>query len=172
MPAVQVLDLLGHHFGGHRQAVLAWARASRRDLLLRGVRPCWAPTVSKNWYPDELALPLAFPNRRFRLWTYLPTHSGLVVRSEFEPGTPHVELLFQLVRQINLPTWMNGLMVAVGEDSETSGVTFTMTGDDFSGHVIASYLCLGVEERSNYSPFSIFHGLLSSEFPPEPHPPA
>lgn len=138
---------------------------------MRG-RPCWAPAVSKKWYPDELTLPLAFPNRRFRLWSYVPTHSGLVVRTEFEPDTPHVELLFQVVHLINLPTRMNGLVVAVGENSGASGVTFTVSGDDFSGHVIASYLCLGVEERSKYSPVSIFHGLLSSEFPPEPRAPA
>ncbi|MFC5819676.1 hypothetical protein [Nonomuraea harbinensis] len=128
--------------------------------------------MSKVCYPGELALPLAFPDRRFRLWSYVPTHSGLVVRSEFEPDTPHVEVLFQVVHLINLPTRMNGLVVAVGEDSGASGVTFIVSGDDFSGHVIASYLCLGVEERSKYSPNSIFHGLLSSEFPPEPRAPA
>lgn len=136
------------------------------------VRPWWAPAVSKVWYPDELALPLAFPNRRFRLWSYMPTHSGLVVRSEFEPDAPHIELFFQSVDLIDLPTWMNGLVVAVGEDSGASGVTFTVSGDDFSGRVIANRLCLGVEERSKYSPISIFHGLLSSEFPPEPRAPA
>ncbi|MFG1948267.1 hypothetical protein [Nonomuraea sp. NPDC048826] len=128
--------------------------------------------MSEVWYPGELALPLAFPNRRFRLWSYVPTHSGLVVRSEFEPDLPHVEVLFQVVHLINLPTRMNGFMVAVGEDSGASGVTFTVSGDDFSGHVIADYLCLGTEERSKYSPISIFHGLLSSEFLPEPRGPA
>ncbi|MEV4837833.1 hypothetical protein AB0K05_25150 [Nonomuraea sp. NPDC049486] len=128
--------------------------------------------MSKVWYPGELALPLAFPNRRFRLWSYVPTHSGLVVRTEFEPDTPHVELLFQSVHLINLPARMNGLMVAVDEGRGASGVTFTVSGDDFSGRVIANRLCLGAEERSKYSPVSIFHGLLSSEFPPEPRAPA
>ncbi|MFI9556182.1 hypothetical protein [Nonomuraea endophytica] len=128
--------------------------------------------MSHDWYPGELALPLAFPNRRFRLWSYVPTHSGLVVRTEFEPDQPHVELLFQSVHLINLPARMNGLMVAVGESSEASAVTFTVSGDDFSGRVIADFLCLGTEERSKYSPISIFHGLLSSEFPRELHTPA
>ncbi|MFF0769846.1 hypothetical protein ACFYUK_13215 [Nonomuraea wenchangensis] len=89
--------------------------------------------MSHDRYPGRLS-PLRFPNRRFRIWSYVPSHSGLVLRTEFEPDAPHIELLFQGVRQINLPATMPG-------------------NDHFSGHVLAGHLFLDQEERSRYSDF-------------------
>ncbi|WP_327586139.1 hypothetical protein OHA25_03255 [Nonomuraea sp. NBC_00507] len=118
-------------------------------------------------YPGQLALPLSFPHRRFRLWSYVPSHSELVLRTEFEQDTPHIELLLKSVRQIDLPVTMNdGLVVAI-DDSPSGGseaVTFLFSNDHFSGKVVAGHLFLRQEQRSRYSPFSLFHGNLRSEF--------
>ncbi|MEV4399571.1 hypothetical protein [Nonomuraea sp. NPDC049607] len=123
--------------------------------------------MSHERYPGRLSFPLRFPNRRFRIWSYVPTHSGLVLRTEFEPNTPHIELLFQDVRQINLPAMMpDGLVVDIERtnDDDPDGVTFLLGNDHFSGHVRAGYLFLDQEERSKYSSFSLFHGYLRSDF--------
>jgi hypothetical protein len=97
----------------------------------------------------------------------VPSHSGLVLRTEFEPDAPHIELLFKGVRQINLPATMtDGLVVDIertnGDDSDD--VTFLLGNDHFSGHVLADHLFLDQEERSRYSPYSLFHGYLRSAF--------
>ncbi|MEV0151768.1 MULTISPECIES: hypothetical protein [unclassified Nonomuraea] len=96
-------------------------------------------------YPGRLSFPLRFPNRRFRIWSYVPSHSGLVLRTEFEPDAPHIELLFQGVRQINLPATMtDGLVVDIERtnDDDPDDVTFLLGNDQFSGHVLADYLFL------------------------------
>ncbi|WP_326634043.1 hypothetical protein OIE67_50405 [Nonomuraea fuscirosea] len=67
-------------------------------------------------YPGRLVLPLSFPGRRFRMWSYVPAHSELVLRTEFDPAAPHIELLFKPVRRIDLPVTMNdGLIIDVGD---------------------------------------------------------
>jgi hypothetical protein len=123
--------------------------------------------VSHDRYPGRLSFPLRFPNRRFRIWSYVPSYSGLVLRTEFEPDTPHIELLFQGVRQINLPVTMtDGLVVDIERtnDDDPGDVIFLLGNDHFSGHVLAGHLFLDQEERSRYSPFSLFHGYLRSDF--------
>ncbi|MFI6928088.1 hypothetical protein ACIBIZ_49745 [Nonomuraea spiralis] len=123
--------------------------------------------MSHDHYPGWLSFPLRFPNRRFRIWSYVPSHSGLVLRTEFEPDAPHIELLFQGVRQINLPATMPDGLVADIEhtnDDDPHDVTFLLGNDHFSGHVLAGYLFLKQEERSKYSAFSLFHGYLRSDF--------
>ncbi|MEU6723185.1 hypothetical protein ABZ917_05685 [Nonomuraea wenchangensis] len=97
----------------------------------------------------------------------MPSHSGLVLRTEFEPDAPHIELLFQGVRHINLPATMpDGLVVDIERtnDGNPDDVTFLLGNDHFSGHVLAGHLFLDQEERSTYSPFSLFHGYLRSDF--------
>ncbi|WP_214325301.1 hypothetical protein [Nonomuraea sediminis] len=113
-------------------------------------------------YPGQLALPLSFPNRRFRVWSYVPAHSELVLRTEYVPDAPHVELLFKPVEAISLPVRMEGLVVMA--DDQDDGVTFHVRSDGCSGYVVASYLFFRQEERSRYSPYSLFHGILSSDF--------
>jgi hypothetical protein len=126
----------------------------------------------------ETVLHITIPHRRFRMWSYVPTHSGLVLRTEFEPDELHVELLFQPVEAIKLPTFMDGgLVVDVADHFTASAVlqdlnvhlsaeshVFTIRGNNFEGHVVAGYLFLGKERRTRYSPFSLFHGYLSSDF--------
>jgi hypothetical protein len=114
-------------------------------------------------YPGQLALPVRVPDRRFRLWSYVPSHSELVLRTDFEPDELHVELLFKPVYQINLPVVMDGGLVVDSADrspGRTGAVVFTVSSDRFSGHVVAEYLFLRQEQRSKYSPFSLFHGYL------------
>ncbi len=123
--------------------------------------------MSHDRFPGRLSFPLRFPNRRFRIWSYVPSHSGLVLRTEFEPDTPHIELLFQGVRQINLPVTMtDGLVVDIERTNggDPDDVIFRLGNDHFSGHVLADYLFLDQEERSRYSSFSLFHGYLRSDF--------
>ncbi|MEO3799413.1 hypothetical protein [Nonomuraea sp. B1E8] len=123
--------------------------------------------MSHDRFPGQLSLPLSFPDRRFRLWSYMPSHSELVIRTEFDSTAPHIELLFKPVRQINLPVTMDGGLVIGIEDrphDRVDAVTFAVSNDHFSGQVIAGYLVLRQEERSKYSPFSLFHGYLRSEF--------
>ncbi|MBB3726918.1 hypothetical protein [Nonomuraea dietziae] len=142
--------------------VLSWRRR-----LVWLMWPWWALAVSHDRYPGQLSLPLSFPERRFRIWSYMPSHSELVLRTEFQPGAPHIELLFKPVYQINLPAAMpDGLVVDIDErvQGEADAVTFVVSNDHFCGRVLADYLFLGQEERSRYSPFSLFHGYLGSEF--------
>jgi hypothetical protein len=122
--------------------------------------------VSHDRYPGLLSLPLRFPNRRFRVWSYVPSFSGLVLRTEFEPAALHIELLFQGVRRIDLPiTMADGLMVDVEHPStDQDTAIFRLSNDRFSGQVHSDYLFLAQEERSRYSPFSLFHGYLQSDF--------
>jgi hypothetical protein len=134
--------------------------------------------MSHGSYPGDLELPLAFPHRRFRIWVYVPTHSELTLRTEFEPDELHVELLFKSVSAIKLPTHMDGgLVVDVADRAMASTVlrdlgtrigpesrVFTIKGNHFAGHVVADYLFLREEHRTRYSPFSLFHGYLSSDF--------
>lgn len=133
-------------------------------------------------YPGGLKLPLVFPHRRFRVWSYVPTHSELVLRTEFEPDKPekpHVELLFKPVEAIMLPAGMDGeLVVDVADHDRVSAVlrnistrvqpskdhVFEVRGGDFTGYVVASTLFFREEPRTRYSPFSLFHGYLSSDF--------
>ncbi|MFI6631683.1 hypothetical protein ACIBI7_22675 [Nonomuraea fuscirosea] len=119
-------------------------------------------------YPGRLVLPLSFPGRRFRMWSYLPTHSELVLRTEFDPAAPHIELLFKPVHRIDLPVTMDGgLIIDVGDhpaDDANTAMTFTVANDHFTGHVIADHLFLCEEHRSKYSAFSLFHGYLHSDF--------
>ncbi|MDP9863278.1 MULTISPECIES: hypothetical protein [Streptosporangium] len=123
--------------------------------------------MSHDRYPGRLCLPVSFPDRRFRIWSYVPSHSELVLRTEFEPDAPHIELLFKPVYQINLPVAMSGGLVVDIDDrvqGEAETVTFVVSNDRFRGHILADYLFLGQEQRSRYSPFSLFHGFLRSEF--------
>jgi hypothetical protein len=123
--------------------------------------------VSYSRYPGSLSFPLHFPNRRFRIWSYVPSHSELVLRTEFEPDALHIELLFKGVRKINLPVTMtHGLVVDITPtiDTDPDGVVFLLSNDRFSGHVCADYLFHEQEERSRYSSFSLFHGHLQSDF--------
>ncbi|WP_433433106.1 hypothetical protein [Nonomuraea sp. CA-141351] len=123
--------------------------------------------MSHDRFPGQLSLPLSFPDRPFRLWSYVPSHSELVIRTEFDPTAPHIELLFKSVRQLNLPVTMDGGLVIGIEDrpsDRVDAVTFAVGNDHFSGQVVAGYLFLRQEERSKYSPFSLFHGYLRSEF--------
>ncbi|WP_431899344.1 hypothetical protein [Nonomuraea sp. bgisy101] len=122
--------------------------------------------MSHDRYPGQLALPLSFPGRRFRIWSYSPSHSELVLRTEFEPDALHIELLFKSVHQINLPVALvGGLMVDIGDPLRgTAGLPFVVRSGHFAGHVIADYLFVQQEARSRYSPFSLFHGYLRSEF--------
>lgn len=128
-------------------------------------------------YPGEPALPLAFPHRRFRLWSYVPSHSELVLRTEFQPGELHTELLFKPVYEIKLPVSLDGgLIVDVADQSardaalrhldatSTDGRVFTITAGHVTGYVVADYVFLRQELRSRYSPFSLFHGYLQSDF--------
>ncbi|MGW5159665.1 hypothetical protein ACWEPN_29670 [Nonomuraea wenchangensis] len=91
-----------------------------------------ASFVSHDRYPGRLSFPLRFPNRRFRIWSYVPSHSGLVLRTEFEPDAPHIERT---------------------NDADPDDVTFLLGNDHFSGHVLAGHLFLDQEERSRYSDF-------------------
>ncbi|MGW6495627.1 hypothetical protein [Nonomuraea angiospora] len=94
--------------------------------------------MSHDRFPGRLSLPLSFPDRRFRLWTYVPSHSELVLRTELEPPAPHIELLFKAVRHLDLPVTMSGGLVIEVEDrrpGDTDDVTFLLSNDPFAGHL-------------------------------------
>ncbi|MEW1838681.1 hypothetical protein AB0392_12065 [Nonomuraea angiospora] len=84
-----------------------------------------------------------------------------MLRTEFEPPAPHIELLFNAVRHLDLPVPMSGGLVIEVDDrrpGDTDDVTFLLSNDPFAGH-----LFMKQEERSRYSAFSLFHGYLRTE---------
>ncbi|GLX96738.1 hypothetical protein [Herbidospora sp. NBRC 101105] len=92
----------------------------------------------------------AYPDRQFRLWAYVPTHSKLLLRSGDEtPDGIRIDIAFLSVRWIELPLIMQGLLIS-RLPSRTEGVAsgappelnkaeqwFLVKGDNYRGSLVA-----------------------------------
>lgn len=96
-------------------------------------------------------------DREFQLWHYEVTHSSLLVRSVLTPAaSSRVDVLFEGVREVRLPSVMHGLEISTSDLSRAGAdplsrspveprVTFHMQGHGWSGLVVA--LSFNVNER-------------------------
>ncbi|MEU4540299.1 hypothetical protein AB0G15_36215 [Streptosporangium sp. NPDC023825] len=94
---------------------------------------------------------LSYPDRRFRLWAYVPTHSNLLIRSGKETsGTTRIDIAFNGVSVVNLPVLMEGLTierpdprsartmdVAGGLDGFSARRLLIVRGVGYEGHIVA-----------------------------------
>jgi hypothetical protein len=107
--------------------------------------------------------PVIHDLRQFQLWAYAVGMRRLLLRSNQTESNPtRIDVLFQGVRAINLPTSVNGLRISEAREEEQrriSGQTglladddnrfYVVSGQSFSGYVIAS-LCVEIEDDGSY----------------------
>jgi hypothetical protein len=83
-----------------------------------------------------MAVLFNYPDREFRLWMYVPTHSKLLLRSGLETsGISRIDILFTSVSWVSLPLVLDGMKVETwdpawptGELERWMGPSFDTTG--------------------------------------------
>jgi len=91
-------------------------------------------------------------DRRFQLWAYKVGHAQLLLRSVKGDGhQTRLDVLFKNVHRVELPTLMQGLVIAERPDGG-----YDVSGDGWSGQVQAG-TCVTAEDAGEYfdpSPFA------------------
>ncbi|MFC0112295.1 hypothetical protein [Kibdelosporangium aridum] len=102
------------------------------------------------------------PGREFRVWTYAPGHSTLLLRSGKESsGTTRIDVVFMNVGWLNIPIYMNGLVVERPSSVEVSRIVerdkaisgrvkeiLIVRGADYRGHLIAGAVEVDESDRA------------------------
>jgi hypothetical protein len=99
----------------------------------------------------EVELDIDYPDRRFRLWIYLPSHSKLLLRSGRETSsTTTIDIAFGDVSAVSLPVSMDGLTIESPDSKSIRNVAaqlgprldldnlLIVRGRDYRGYVVAS----------------------------------
>lgn len=103
------------------------------------------------------------PHRVFQMWQYSVSMKRLLLRStKSDSNASRVDVLFQNVKAMRLPTQLHGLVVAEADaeasaqisrdtgclpDGET--VIFSVRSPAYDGYVVAS-VCVQAEDESEY----------------------
>ncbi|MGW4407559.1 hypothetical protein ACWEJ6_26290 [Nonomuraea sp. NPDC004702] len=105
-------------------------------------------------------LGVAFPERTFRMWIYVPTHSKLLLRSGVDTsGTTTIDIAFGDVSAVSLPVSMEGLTIERPDAQAVNAVTaqlgprhdldnlLIVRGRDYRGYVVAGIVETDEHER-------------------------
>lgn len=113
------------------------------------------------------SLPIRYPGRRFQLWHYTVSHASLVLRSN--KGAEHgrrIEILFKMVRRMDLPTLMDDVEITVAAEDEVPAaaratgaraegdelVVYRVAGRGFVGWVTAGAVFVAEDEGQYHAP--------------------
>jgi hypothetical protein len=101
-----------------------------------------------------------FPDRIFQVWLYTVGMGRLLLRSTKSPASPtRVDILFQDVRAMKLPTQLDGLVLRsptaaevhviendTGQLSSAETKIFILQGASYSGYVLAGVMVTHEDE--------------------------
>ncbi|MFI6497914.1 hypothetical protein [Nonomuraea typhae] len=101
-----------------------------------------------------------YPDRKFRLWIYTPSHSKLLLRSGLETsGTTTIDIAFGDVSAVSLPVSMNGLTIEAPDAQSARAVAdqlgshldpdrlLVVRGQGYRGYVVASIVEMDEHHR-------------------------
>ena len=113
--------------------------------------------------PSDLETLTEFSSSRvFQFWRYVVSHRQLLLRSNQTPELPtRLELLFKNVSAMKVPTHLNAVTIhQLPDDREASGTEpvdiepgqriFSVTGNNYSGYVVAGAL-FAHEDQEDYA---------------------
>jgi hypothetical protein len=103
------------------------------------------------------------PDRVFQLWAYTVGMGRLLLRStKSEQFDTRIDVLFQNVQALQLPSMLSGLVIATADSAEAERITratgllpdddrtfFTLTGSNFAGYVVAGVV-VSCEDTGDY----------------------
>lgn len=103
------------------------------------------------------------PERRFQVWTYSVSMARLLLRStRTDTFRTRIDVLFQDVLALNLPTSLDGLVVSVADAADEVRISnetgllrsenttiFTVRTGAFLGHVVAG-VCAAHEDNAEF----------------------
>ncbi|MEV4800215.1 hypothetical protein AB0K18_09365 [Nonomuraea sp. NPDC049421] len=108
---------------------------------------------------------IAYREREFRLWSYVPSHSRLLLRSGRETsGTTRIDIAFGDVSAVSLPVLMDGLTVEQPDAQATHDVAarlgpraqlddlLILRGHGYHGYVLASLVEVDESDRPLWEP--------------------
>ncbi|WP_271219723.1 hypothetical protein [Streptosporangium carneum] len=101
-----------------------------------------------------------YPDREFRWWIYLPSHSTFLLRSGRETsGTTRIDVAFNDVSALELPVIMSGLTIEKPEpvkvrellargcvNAHTLDNLMTVRGSGYEGYIVAAII--GTDESA------------------------
>ena len=104
------------------------------------------------------------PDRIFQLWSYTVSMSRLVLRSTKTPTfASRIDVLFQGVRAIKLPTHLNGLVISIPGADDADRISaetgflpdehktfYLLNGAHYSGYVVAAVMAT-CEDAGEYN---------------------
>ncbi len=110
-------------------------------------------------------------DRKFQLWLYSVSHGQLLLRSPKSAVEPsRVDVLFQNVLGLHLPTLMEGLNIELADQQlarfATSNLAawgplksnvFRVFGSDWEGYVVASNVSTHVDDGEHHTPSKLLH---------------
>ncbi|WP_440082053.1 hypothetical protein [Streptosporangium sp. LJ11] len=107
-----------------------------------------------------MKLDIDYPERIFRLWIYVPTHSKLLLRSGLETsGTSRIDIAFGGVLAVSLPVSMEGLTIGKPDSKSIRSVAaqlgsrlnlddlLIVRGRDYGGYIVASIIEIDESDR-------------------------
>lgn len=107
-----------------------------------------------------MELNIDYPERRFRLWVYVPSHSKLLLRSGLETsGTSRIDIAFGGVLAVSLPVSMDGFTIEKPDAQSIRSVAtqlgprldlddlLIVRGRDYSGYIVASIIEIDESDR-------------------------
>lgn len=121
-----------------------------------------------------MSMQISFPDRVFQMWSYSVSMSRLLLRSTKGESGDRIDVAFQNVQALRLPTLLEGLEVRIARDDESRRITdetgllpsddhtfFVLVGSNYFGHVVAGVVTTSTDDREYYEP--------SAVWPDEPH---
>jgi hypothetical protein len=104
--------------------------------------------------------------RTFQIWEYTAGHKQLLLRSTKAEGLPtRIDVLFKVVRAINLLTVMDGLTISEAAEGQQVGPrlpsdslilyeqkVFVVRSSNFEGYVVAGVMAWHEDEGEYYDP--------------------
>lgn len=115
---------------------------------------------------------LEYPDRRFQLWAYTVGMGRMLLRStKSETFDSRIDVVFQNVQALQLPSVLAGLSLDVANAGRTASITavtglqvgegctfFTLDGVGYSGYVVAGVIALSVDEGEYFEPSAVWPG--------------
>jgi hypothetical protein len=143
--------------GGATHANIPAQAPTRRDLHARRIDRREPLDALVNTVVVEHA------DRRFQVWAYSVSMARLLLRStKSETFTTRLDVLFQNVKAMKLPTGLDGLVVAQADTPEEARISaetgllpsedtkiFTVRAGAFDGYVVAG-VCVAAEDQGEY----------------------
>ncbi|AZI57858.1 hypothetical protein EH165_06530 [Nakamurella antarctica] len=113
-----------------------------------------------------MTLPIDRRERVFQLWGYTVGMGRLCLRStKSDQFTTRIDVVFQNVKAVHLPTFLQGLVISDANATETERIIrdtgmlpdngckfFSMVGSNFNGFVVASVITICEDDGEFFEP--------------------